>query len=166
MDYVRYIDKTREYYLAEGYDAPYRWAHFDDVPFAPLDKPLSECCVALVSTSDVAITATEEDGDEDPTHNFLTGSTYSIPTDIPVERLYSRQEHYDKYATHLDDVNTYFPVSRLYEFAATGRIGRIAPRAHGVYTQYSRRRTLENDGPEVLKRCREDGVDAVLATPV
>ena len=33
-DYVRYIDKTREYYLSQGYEKPYRWAHFEDIPFA------------------------------------------------------------------------------------------------------------------------------------
>ena len=32
-DPVRYIDRTRAYYLSQGYDKPYRWAHFDDVPF-------------------------------------------------------------------------------------------------------------------------------------
>ncbi|HOM70454.1 MAG TPA: hypothetical protein PLQ58_09770, partial [Smithellaceae bacterium] len=53
--YVRYIDKTREYYLAQGYETPYRWAHFDEVPFTPLKKPLSECCITIASTSDVAL---------------------------------------------------------------------------------------------------------------
>ena len=28
---IRYIQRTREYYLALGYDNPYRWAHFADV---------------------------------------------------------------------------------------------------------------------------------------
>jgi hypothetical protein len=36
MDHVRYIDKTREYYAGAGYDKPYRWAHFDGIPFTPL----------------------------------------------------------------------------------------------------------------------------------
>ena len=30
MDYVRYIDKTKDYYLTQGYDKPYAWAHFDE----------------------------------------------------------------------------------------------------------------------------------------
>ena len=30
MTYVRYIDKTREYYR-QGYEKPYQWAHFDNV---------------------------------------------------------------------------------------------------------------------------------------
>ncbi|PPR19565.1 MAG: hypothetical protein CFH40_02253, partial [Alphaproteobacteria bacterium MarineAlpha10_Bin3] len=42
MNHVRYIDKTRDYYLSQGYDKPYRWANFDDVPFTPLNKPLAE----------------------------------------------------------------------------------------------------------------------------
>ena len=164
MDYVRYIDRTREYYLAEGYEKPYVWAHFDEAPFAPLKKPLAESCVTLVSTSDVAIKSKEEG--EDPTHELLEGSVYSIPSDAPIENLYSRQEHYDKYATHLDDVNSYFPLTRLHELAEAGRIGSVARRSHGVHMRYSQRRTSEVDGPEVLRRCREDGVDVVLLTPV
>ncbi len=31
---IRYIDRSRAYYLALGYDNPYRWAHNVDVPFA------------------------------------------------------------------------------------------------------------------------------------
>jgi D-proline reductase (dithiol) PrdB len=164
MSHVRYIDRTREYYLAEGYEKPYTWAHFDETPFAPLAKPLAESRVALLSTGDVAIRTENED--EDPTHEILVGNVYSIPSDTPLDQLYSRQEYYDKYATHLDDVNSYFPITRLYEAAAKGRIGSVAGRAHGVYTSYSHRRTSEVDGPEALRRCREDGVDVAVLTPV
>src|ERR1700687_1616477 len=55
--HVRYIDKTRTYYEAEGYGKPYQWAHFDDIPFTPfaaVGKPLSECRVGVVTTSDMA----------------------------------------------------------------------------------------------------------------
>ena len=52
---VRYIDRTRDYYLGQGYDKPYEWAHHDDAPFTPLIKPLAESRVAIVSTSDIAI---------------------------------------------------------------------------------------------------------------
>ena len=33
MSYVRYIDRTKAYYKAEGYEKPYQWAKFDEVPF-------------------------------------------------------------------------------------------------------------------------------------
>ena len=49
--FVSYIDRSREYYAAQGYDQPYAWAHYDDVPFTPLEKPLSACRVGLVTTA-------------------------------------------------------------------------------------------------------------------
>jgi D-proline reductase (dithiol) PrdB len=162
MSYVRYIDKTRDYYLKEGYEKPYDWAHFDDVPFTPLEKPLSECRATLVSTCDIAI---RDDGTAH-TQEMLVGNAYVIPSDTPVERLYSQQEHFDKHATHVDDVDSYFPISRLREAVAAGRLGSVAARLHGVHMSYSKRHTLEADGPLVLERCREDGVDVAIMTPI
>ena len=163
MDYVRYIDRTREYYAAEGYEKPYRWSPFDDVPFTPLEKPLADCRITIVSTSDVHMKGDEAAQGE---FNAMFGNVYSIPSDTPVDQLYSRQEHFDTHATSIEDVDSYFPLTRLHELTAAGKIGSLAARAHGVFTSYSSRKTLENDGPEVLKRCREDGVDVVLLTPI
>jgi hypothetical protein len=47
---IRYMQRTRDYYLALGYDNPYRWAHLVDVPFTPLRKPLAESRLTLIST--------------------------------------------------------------------------------------------------------------------
>ena len=33
---IRYLERTREYYQALGYGAPYEWARYADVPFQPL----------------------------------------------------------------------------------------------------------------------------------
>jgi hypothetical protein len=162
--HVRYIDRTRDYYLGQGYEKPYQWAHHTDAPFTPLTRPLAECRVAIVSTSDIAIAG--PDGTRDRSNEFAVGNVYSLPADTPLEKLYSRQEHYDQHATTLDDVNVYYPVTRLQELVERGRIGSLAPRFHGVYTGYSSRKTAEVDAPEVLDRCREDGVDVVLLTPV
>ena len=162
---VKYIERTREYYLAQGYKKPYQWAHFEDVPFTKLSKPLSESRVALISTSDVAV-AKEDGSGHDKSQEDLHGFAYTIPTNTPVERLFSRQEHYDKYATNLDDVNSYFPVTRLQEKIKQGRIESLAPRCHGVFTSYSQNQTTDIDAPEVLRRCKEDNVDLAVLTPV
>ncbi|MFT7597485.1 MAG: hypothetical protein ACI8TP_000403 [Acidimicrobiales bacterium] len=45
--FVSYIDKSREYYAASGYDKAYEWAYNDDAPFTPLLKPLSASKVGL-----------------------------------------------------------------------------------------------------------------------
>ena len=46
--FVSYIDKSREYYLAQGFGNPYRWAYNRETPFTRPGKPLSECRVAPV----------------------------------------------------------------------------------------------------------------------
>ena len=65
----------------------------------------------------------------------------------------------------LDVRMTATPLDDLKAAAARGRIGRVAPRFHGVPTRRSQRTTVEADAPEVLARCREDGADAVLLVP-
>src|SRR5581483_9155061 len=49
--FVSYIDKSREYYLAQGFGNPYRWATHDDAPFVRLTRPVADCRVALVTTA-------------------------------------------------------------------------------------------------------------------
>jgi hypothetical protein len=159
MSHVRYIDKTREYYASEGYTAPYRWAHFDTIPFTPLPRPLAACRVGVITTSEIAVR-------DRPTPDDLAREVYSLPSDLPPERLFSRKASYDRYATTLDDVDAYLPLTHLQRLADDGRIGGLAGRFHVVYTEYSQRKTSEVDAPEVLRRCREDGVDVAALTAV
>ena len=161
--HVRYIDRTRAYYEAEGYAKPYEWAHFDHIPFTPfpsLGKPLSQCRVGLVTTSEMARRGVEEGPDD------LRRLVYALPTDIPVEQLCSRKEAYDRIATTLDDVDSFLPLTHLHRFAAEGRIGAVAPRFQMIYSEYSHRKTLTIDAPEILKQMREDRVDVAALTAV
>ena len=72
----------------------------------------------------------------------------------------------DMNATTLDDVNSYFPVTRLQELTDAGRIGSLAPTAYGVYNAYSQIKTTDTDSPKVLQGCRDEGVDIALLVPV
>jgi D-proline reductase (dithiol) PrdB len=165
-DYVRYIDRTRDYYLAEGYEKPYQWAHFETVPFARLTKPLAECCVTIVSTSGMRSRSGNLREAEEQHGAGFAASTYSIPSDFPIDDLFTDRMGYDRFATHLDDVGSYFPLAQLRRAAATGRVGAVAARCHGVRENYSQRRTSTIDAPTVLERCLEDGVDVALLVPV
>ena len=51
--FVSYIDLSREYYAAHGYTQPYKWMSHEEVPFAKLSKPLSQCRVGLFTTTDL-----------------------------------------------------------------------------------------------------------------
>ena len=164
MTYVRYIDKTREYYRSLGYEKPYQWAHFDEVAFQPLHKPLAESRVALVSTGEVEVKGTNLSEDENQMGNV--GGVYSIPSSTSEAELFSASHSYDKHATTLKDVNSFFPTTRLHEAVGNRRIAGLTERFIGVYNAYSQRRTLERDAPEVLKRLREDGADVAVMVPV
>ncbi len=164
MTHVRYMDRIRDYYLAEGYDKPYRWAHYEAVPFAPLAKPLADCRVALISTSDVSVK--RADGAGPSAQEVTVGNVYAIPSDTPIERLYSRQESYDRHATDLNDVNAYLPLTRLAELTAAERIGGVTKDFLNVNRGYSQKLMLETSAPQVLELCRQQAADVALLTPV
>ncbi len=159
--FISYIDRTREFYAAQGYDRPYCWAQFDEAPFTPLPRPLSELRVTLVTTAS-PLQEEAASGRVEP----ATKQVWSGCTDDPPKALFTEDLAWDKEATHTDDVESFLPIARLRAFAEEGRIGGLAARFHGVPTDYSQRRTLELDAPEVLRRCREDGADVALLVPL
>jgi D-proline reductase (dithiol) PrdB len=162
---IPYMQRTRDYYVALGYGNPYRWAHFDDVPFTPLRGPLGRARVGLITT---AAPYQPEAGDQGPGAPYNAGAkfyrVYSAPTDT-VPDLRISHVGYDRRHTTAADANTYFPLARLREAAASGRLGGLAPRFHGAPTNRSYRVTTETDAPELLRRCQEDAIDAAVLVP-
>ena len=157
--FTSYIDRTRNYYAAQGYERPYQWASFDSVPFTPLKKPLSESRLALVTTTGPW---------ELQEKKVLRGKrqVWSGSTEDPPKRLFTDHLSWDKENTHTDDVESFLPIQRLREYVQQGRLGSLAPRFHGVPTDYSQRSTIEKDAPEILQRCLDDGVDIALLIPL
>jgi len=164
-DPIPYMERTREYYSALGYGAPYRWARYEDVPFQPLRKPLSRSRVTLVTT---AAPYQPDKGDQGP------GAPYNAAAKFQrVYSLDSAQDHdlrishvaIDRDHTTAEDPGTWFPLPELRRAAAIGRIGSVAPRIHGAPTNRSHRVTLEADCPEIVARCKSDGVDAAILVP-
>ncbi|AWN53277.1 glycine/sarcosine/betaine reductase selenoprotein B family protein [Methylobacterium sp. 17Sr1-1] len=158
---IPYRARTRAYYGALGYP-PYRWAHFGDVPFAPLRKPLAEACLALVTT---AAPYQPDRGDQGPGAPYNGAakffSVYSAPTDADPD-LRIAHIAYDRDHTRAEDPGTWLPLAPLRAAAEAGRIGRLASRLHGLPTNRSQRVTIETDAPEIVRRVRADGADAVI----
>ena len=48
---VEYMDRTRRYYQAQGFERPYVWAHYQEVPFTPLAEPLAASTLTVITTS-------------------------------------------------------------------------------------------------------------------
>ncbi len=154
--YVSYIDRSREYYAAHGYAQPYAWARHQEVPFAALRKPLAECRIGLVTT------ANQTQGEGTAEERRLAREPYTMSSNPAPKRLFTEDLFWDKDATHTEDLDSFLPLNRLGECAASGRIGSASPRFYGVPTEYSQGRTLQRSAPRILEWCREDKVDAVL----
>jgi hypothetical protein len=161
---IPYIQRTRDYYQLLGF-APYRWAHFADVPFTPLAMPLRRARVALITT---AAPFQPGLGDQGPGAPYNAAAkfyqVYSISTESEPDLRISHIG-YDRLHTHAKDINSYFPLARLKETAAAGRLGALAARVQGSPTNRSQRVTVEQDAPELLRRVQEDGADAVVLVP-
>ena len=161
---IPYMQRTREYYQALGFPA-YRWAHFAEVPFTPLARPLASCRVALITT---AAPFRPEFGDQGPGaaynaaakfYQVYSDSTETVP-DLRISHV-----GYDRKHTSAEDARTWFPLAALQACVKAGRIGALTPRFHGSPTNRSQRVTLESDAPELLRRCREDAADVVVLVP-
>jgi glycine/betaine/sarcosine/D-proline reductase family selenoprotein B len=162
---ISYMQRTRDYYLAIGYDTPYRWAHNIETPFQPLTKPLAKSRIAIVTT---AARFDPTKGDQGPGAPYTGSAKFFQVYDGDATQDHDlRISHiaYDRKHTAATDSGTWFPLPQLRRLAAENRIGEVAPRFFGAPTNRSHRVTVETDAPEILARCRADGVDAAILVP-
>jgi hypothetical protein len=126
---------------------------------------LSRCRVTLITT---AALYQPDKGDQGPGAPYNAAAKFftvysgdtAIDHDLRVSHIAIDRDH-----TTAEDQATYFPLAELRQRAASGRIGSLAPRFHGLPTNRSHRVTLEVDCPEVVARCTTDGVEAALLVP-
>ena len=162
---IPYLQRIRDYYQALGYGAPYMWAHYSEVPFQPLDKPLSKSRITIITT---AAPYQPDKGDQGPGAPYNAAAKfYSVYSGESTQDHDLRISHVaiDRNHTTAEDPGTYFPLAALRQWVASGRIGSVAPRFHGAPTNRSHRVTLDVDCPEILARCKADGVDAAILVP-
>ena len=163
---IPYRERISTYYKTLGYGAPYRWAHYAEVPFAPLKKPLAESRIGLVTT---AAPYQPDKGDQGPGAPYNGGAKFykvysgdtAVDHDLRISHI-----GYDRVHTTATDSNSWFPLPVLREVAKSGRIGELAPRFHGAPTNRSQRVTLEQDCSELLARLSQDKVDAAILVAV
>jgi len=161
---IAYMQRTREYYLALGYGNPYVYAHYADVPFQPLKKPLADSRVALVTT---AAPYQPDKGPQGPGapynaaakfYSVYSGDT-SVDHDLRIAHVAIDRKH-----TSMEDSGTWFPLPALRRAAVAGRV-QLARCFHGAPTNRSQQHTMNVDCPEILARCVEDEADAAILVP-
>jgi len=160
--YVPYMYRTRTYYQSLGYERPYRWAQYVDVPFTPLVKPLSESRVALLTT---AAPYQPDKGDQGPWSSYNSAAKfyrmYALPID-PEPDLRISHVGIDRLHTSQEDNRSWLPLRQLKRLDQEGRIASIAPHVYGVPTNRSHKITVSQDCPEIVDRVKNEGADVAV----
>jgi D-proline reductase (dithiol) PrdB len=162
---IPYMQRIRTYYEALGYSPPYEWAHYSGVPFGPLAKPLARCRLTIITT---AALYEPGKGDQGPGARYNAAAKfYTVYSGDTANDSDLRISHVaiDRKHTTAEDPATYFPLAALRQAAANGRIGSVGLRFHGLPTNRSHGITLDVDCPELVARCKADGVDAAILVP-
>lgn len=162
------IDSYR--WLPRGLAAYYRDMDLpreDPIPFTRLDKPLSECTVAAITTGGVHL----KDGRpfdverEEREPSWGDPSFRVLPADVDTEQVSVSHLHYDP-DDALSDLDVVMPVPLLRRFVTEGKIGGLTARHYSFMGfQLDPTELLERHLPEVIENLREDAADAVILTP-
>jgi len=151
-------------WLASRWAKSHQFVEGREIPWTLVRKPVAESVLALVTTAGVHLTSQEpfdmEDPDGDP-------SFRAIATDTPRADLTITHKYYDHSAADRD-INVVLPLDRMRELLAEKRIGGIAPFVYGFmgHVHGPHLKTLiERTAPEVARRLKSDGADAVVLTP-
>ena len=143
----------------------YPWRRIDPVPWAPLRKPLAQSRLALVSSAGFVAPG------QPPFDESVRGGDVSlrdIPATSDTRTLADshRSESFDHRGIQAD-ANLAFPIDRVLELVARGRIGAVNRRhlsCMGSITAPGR--LMRDTAPEAARRLVADGVDVALLVPV
>lgn len=137
---------------------------YDDTPWTPMAKPLSESQLGLVTTAGLHVRGDKpfipNQPGGDTSYRVIPRKTHS--NDIVQSHASIGFDHTGIYR----DLNVTFPIDRLNELEAQGKIGSLSANYYS-YMGALRDITgiIENTGPEVAQRLKSDGVEVVLLTP-
>ena len=129
---------------------------FEDTPWSPFKKRLSESKVAVMTTGGVYVEG-QQPFDTDGDWSFR-----EIPLDTPLDRLRVAHTHYDTTGV-AEDVDAVLAMHRLLDLQADGIVGEAQTPTYSFMGYIPDPSGLiEVTGPEVAGRLKEDGVDGVV----
>ena len=143
----------------------YRWRRIDPVPWAPLRVPLSRARLALVSSAGFVLPWQE------PFDEHARGGDPSfreLPFDAELSALVDthRSDSFD-HAPMRSDPNLAFPLERVRELAASGRIGAVNHRHWSFMGSLTATGRFTSETlPRAAEAAAADGVDVALFVPV
>ena len=114
---VGYMQRTRDFYSAQGYSNHYQWAKNTDTPFTTLQKPLEDCRVAVITTAM-----------PDSEQGRARRDVYPLPSRPYPNSMYTAELSWHKNVTHTDDTGSFLPLRALDEAAGKGIVGELCER--------------------------------------
>jgi hypothetical protein len=162
---VPYMKRTRSYYLGLGYENPYVWAHYIDVPFTPLRKPIAQSVLGLITT---AVPYDPDKGAQGQGASYNAAAKFYQPYQQSLdENIDLRIAHVgiDRKNANMEDSHCWFPLSAAQRAVVAGRVKALSPNFYGLPTNRSQRHTLEIDAPQILEMLKADGVDVAVLIP-
>lgn len=143
----------------------YRFSKVDWRPGAVLSKPLSTTRLALITSAGLYLPGQTPFAH---TIRYNDCSYREIPWGTPVATLQIGQtsDAFDHSGIE-SDRNLALPLDRLRELVELGLIGAAAPRHFSIMgSLLATAGLIQESGPEIAAKLREDAVDAVLLVPV
>lgn len=137
-------------------------------PWTPLEKPLSACTVALISSGGVSLTTDQPFDQEGERQNPWWGdpSYRRIPHDTTEKDIIISHLHINPQYAY-KDLNCMFPLQRLQELELLGEIGQSAPTHYSIMGYILRPDTLIHETtPKLIADLHAEEVDAVVLVPV
>ena len=161
MEPVRYVDLLNLRYQQQGFPA-YQWTVNDPSGLTPLEKPLSECRVSMLTSGGVSHCSM-------PTWDPKARNDFRldiVDPDAAGPDFQVSDSYYDTADAEVD-VNTVFPIDRLRELADDGTIGSVASRLWSGFMGriYKRSHVSEVAGPALAEELHDDDVDLFLLVP-
>ena len=150
---------------------------YDDGPFTPLPKPVSDSRLALITSTGHFVDGQDPEplGVKNMTQqeaiekimDFVKAAPQlsTLSVDTPENKLRVRHGGYDIRGVQADP-NVAFPLQRLRELEREGVIGQLARQAYSFVGACSQKRLLTQTGPQWIEIFKEQQIDAALLVPV
>jgi len=138
-----------------------------EIPWTPLDRPLSESSVALVSSAGLAL-KTDQSFDQagerenpwwgDPSYRILPKD--ATGADVSLYHMHINNRLVEQ------DLNTLLPLQRLLELEASGEIGSSADHHYSYMGYILQPKTLLAESiPPMIRQMKQDEVNVVVLVP-
>lgn len=141
---------------------------YDFIPWTPLQKPLRECRVALLTTAgislktDVPFDMERERRDPfwgDPSFRKLP--SWATAKDVEVNHIHIKADHI------YQDLNVALPLQRFQELVQLGEIGALVPTHYSIMGYNTDPTELVcTSAPQIAASMKAEGVDVAFLVPI